>query len=82
MVGTGYPIAQAIAGAGARLSDAGSNLAIGRKYGAADRFDGVLDELRISNVVRSPDWIRVEYKSATDSFVTYGAEELVDCLGP
>lgn len=38
-------------------------------------FEGVIDELRISNAVRSADWIAAQYLSMSDSFISFGAEE-------
>jgi len=34
----------------------------------------VADEIRISNVQRSADWIEASYLSATDAFISYGAQ--------
>ena len=34
--------------------------------------DGKIDEVRISSVARSDDWIAAQYLSMTDSFITYG----------
>ncbi len=36
------------------------------------RFDGMLDEVRISATARSDSWIRAQYLSMTDAFVGYG----------
>lgn len=42
-------------------------------------FDGRLDEVRISNVSRSPAWVAAEARSILDDdLVVYGAEELCD----
>jgi hypothetical protein len=38
-------------------------------------LDGILDDLRISNVVRPAQWIKATYNSGNDSLLTYGAEE-------
>jgi hypothetical protein len=40
-----------------------------------NHFDGTMDEIRVSNVVRSADWTAAQYKSMTDTFITYGPEE-------
>ena len=40
-------------------------------------FDGALDEVRISNMARSADWISAQYLSMTDNFFTFGSEEEV-----
>ncbi len=38
-------------------------------------WDGSVDEFRVSNVRRSDDWIKAQYLSMTDSFVTFGIAE-------
>jgi len=38
-------------------------------------FDGVFDEIRVSDVVRSIDWINAQYKAMDGSFNTFGGEE-------
>jgi hypothetical protein len=51
-------------------------LTIGKaSYGTTSHFDGKIDEVRVSNVERSEDWIAAQYASMTDAFATYGAEE-------
>ena len=55
------------------------NFCIGARDGGAgcrDRlYDGVLDEARVSNVVRSAGWIKTEYnnQSSPSTFYSYGA---------
>ena len=39
-------------------------------------YDGMIDEVRISNIARSADWISAYYLSTTNSFVTYSDIEL------
>lgn len=34
-------------------------------------FEGAIDEVRISDVARSADWIKAQYLSMTDAFVTF-----------
>ena len=41
-------------------------------------FPGYIDEVRISNVARSDDWITAQYLSMNNSFITYGDEEVRD----
>ena len=36
-------------------------------------FVGLLDEMRVSNTVRSPDWYAAQYLSETDQFIAFGA---------
>jgi hypothetical protein len=44
-----------------------------------ERFDGILDEIRISNTARSPCWIGVEYNTvnyvANTSYIQVGSEQ-------
>jgi cysteine-rich repeat protein len=49
-------------------------LNIGRNPGGS-YFQGAIDELRISNVARSPGWMRAQYLSMTGAFTTIGPEE-------
>ena len=50
---------------------------LGSLGGATRWFEGLLDELKISNVARSADWIKAIYLSETDNFITYGGEVAV-----
>jgi len=51
---------------------------------AATHFYGIIDEVRISNVSRSSDWINESYQLVTNQsdFVTFGAVENVPPLPP
>ena len=40
-------------------------------------FDGIIDEVRISNTARSAAWIAATYASLWDALVTFGAEEVL-----
>jgi hypothetical protein len=40
-----------------------------------EAFDGTIDEVRFSNMIRSDDWIAAEYKSTSDTFITYEGEQ-------
>jgi len=42
---------------------------------AAGFFNGIIDEVRISNGVRSAAWFKATYHSGNDSLVAYGSEE-------
>jgi hypothetical protein len=42
-------------------------------------FDGSLDELRVSKVVRSADWIRGQHLSMTDAFLDFGPVQAFGC---
>ncbi len=43
--------------------------------GSASFFNGIIDEVRISDIARTPSWIAAQYLSHTDSFITFGQEE-------
>ena len=45
----------------------GANGAVGRD----GDWDGIIDEVRISTIARSPDWIAAQHLSMTDAFITY-----------
>ena len=48
----------------------------GEQYHANGSFLlGMIDEVRISNVVRSTLWIDAQHASMTDALITYGPEE-------
>mgnify|MGYP001026169937 CR=1 FL=1 len=38
-------------------------------------FDGVIDEVRISNNARSGEWVEAQYLSTSDQYVTFGGEQ-------
>ena len=46
-----------VAGSGAVASDAAFNAGVGARHGGGNVFNGKIDEARVSNVVRSADWI-------------------------
>jgi hypothetical protein len=43
--------------------------------GTEDYFDGLIDEVRVSAIARSANWIAAQHKSMTDTFATYGSSE-------
>lgn len=45
----------------------------------SEYFPGQLDELRISEVTRSADWIAAQYQSMTDGMITFGPEDSDGC---
>jgi len=51
-------------------------------YSDDDRWatDGIIDEVRISNVARSAAWIKASYHSGNDSLWTWGAQEVSKTL--
>ncbi len=48
---------------------------IGRAIGGGNYWNGLIDDVRLSNVARSADWIRMEYLSGKDKLLHYGATE-------
>ncbi|HIG39610.1 MAG TPA: DUF2341 domain-containing protein [Gammaproteobacteria bacterium] len=40
-------------------------------------FEGIIDEVRVSDTARSADWISVQYAAATDSLITYGFKQTI-----
>ena len=61
-------------------TDATALTSMGRTdNGASDIHDGIIDEVRTSNITRSADWIQQEYRYGAASSTThaYGAEETV-----
>jgi len=67
-------------GGGSQTSDANYPFYIGYNiYGdsAAQHFNGLLDEVRVSNVARSADWIATEYtnQSSPSTFYAVGPEQ-------
>jgi len=46
-----------------------------RSNGSTQAFNGAIDEARVSTVARSAAWIAAQYKSMTDTFITFGAQE-------
>jgi hypothetical protein len=41
-------------------------------------FPGYIDEVRISNIARSDDWLKAQYLCMNNSFVNYGNEQVKD----
>jgi len=42
--------------------------------GGTFHFDGRLDEIRVSNTARSPQWIDAQYRSMNDTLISFGTE--------
>jgi len=56
------------------------NVLLGARYWAAaaqELYQGIMEEVRISDYARSAAWIKAEYHSSFDTLLTYGAEQLV-----
>jgi len=45
------------------------------KPGPTHYINGIIDEVRISNVVRSASWIKATYESERDNLLSFGSEE-------
>ncbi len=58
-----------------RGTPASTKMSIGRYFDGSTAFDGIIDEVRISNTARSADWTNTEYLTAIDATNTYGIEE-------
>jgi len=53
-----------------------SQLEIGRStWDINQYFEGIIDEVRISNIVRTPSWIKASYESGRDHLNDFGEEE-------
>jgi hypothetical protein len=57
------------------LSSYTGTLQIARSLASYDYFNGVLDEIRISNQSRSAAWLKASYESGRDDFLDLGTEE-------
>jgi hypothetical protein len=57
------------------LSSYNANLQFARWLANYDYFDGILDEIRISNNRRSAAWIRASYESERDHLLNFENEE-------
>lgn len=58
--------------------DTAGSVSVGNRAGNTDRaLDGIVDEVRLSNVVRSADWIKTEFnnQNTPSSFYSVGSEE-------
>lgn len=54
-----------------------SPISMARREGAASEpYLGIIDEIRISNIARTPAWIKASYNSQKGSLITWGAEEV------
>ncbi|MGH0034220.1 MAG: DUF2341 domain-containing protein [Myxococcota bacterium] len=54
--------------------------AIGADASGGSNFYGTIDEVRVSPLERSADWIAAQYLSMTDAFISVSGEELPDTL--
>ena len=73
---------EASAPVGDPANDAANSLWIGNSSGTLRTWDGIIDEVRISNVIRAAGWLASNYQTQADpgtlaaaGFVAWGAEE-------
>lgn len=62
---------------GAVDSDASSEFWIGATENSGTpyrEFAGIVDEVRISNIIRGADWLKATYYSNNDNIITFGSE--------
>ena len=59
--------------------DGSGDLHIGANSEGGNHFEGIIDEVRVSNVVRSEVWLQAQYLSMLDSFIVFGEDEAVSC---
>jgi len=66
------------------LFDSGHNLFIGQVGYDEELFNGVIDEVRISDIARSGDWIQTEYnnQNSPSTFYSLGNETIDDETSP
>jgi hypothetical protein len=64
-----------INGSGTRSDDSTFNQVIGNNQSGTRTFNGSIDEVRVSNIVRSTDWIKATYKTFANTLNTFGSEE-------
>ena len=59
------------------LADAIKGVKVGSGFGTNMGFNGRVDEVRIADIARTPEWIAAEFsnQNTPDAFYTLGAEE-------
>ena len=57
-------------------TDAAQSVCIAARAATDREFDGIIDEVRISNTIRSAAWIKATYYNNFDDFLTYSMEVL------
>jgi hypothetical protein len=55
--------------------DSGAPFTLGALADGKLAFDGMVDELRISSWAHSPEWIRIQSRTAFDDLISYGPQE-------
>lgn len=74
IAGSPSAVTESPAPSGSRESDAGQTLKIASR-GTDREFYGLIDEVRVSNIIRSAAWLKATHYSNTDAIVTFGIEE-------
>jgi hypothetical protein len=64
---------------GTPITPVATSVEIGRSLSGTIEFDGLIDEVRISSLDRSADWIAAQHLSMTDTFATFAAPEAGPC---
>ena len=72
------------AGTNAGTSDINSALStqIGIRDTSSSPFDGLIDEVRVSSIVRPIEWVTATYNTCCDTFLTWGTLEYALVLRP
>jgi hypothetical protein len=58
------------------IDNISSAVLIGDRGPNVHPFDGIIDEVRISNMIRGVAWIRASYESGRDNFLGFSSEEI------
>jgi hypothetical protein len=53
---------------------------IGWGWADSQCWNGIVDEVRLSNIARGPEWIKTSYNSENDTLLTYGSEEVLSSV--
>ncbi|QQS39292.1 glycosyltransferase [Candidatus Woesebacteria bacterium] len=63
---------------GSPTSDASEPVVVGARTDGvsyARQFDGLIDEVRLSDIIRSAAWLKADYYSSDDNLISWGSEE-------
>ena len=74
----GEPVGDPFTNLSGTLSATAYDVYIGVENNENNPVDGIVDEVRISALVRSDEYIKAQYRSMTDSFIVYYDPEEVD----
>lgn len=73
--GTNLDSSSVAAPSGARVSDADADLIIGNGSPASGGIKAEIDEVRISDIVRSSGWMMAQYRSQSAATLSFGSAE-------